>query len=131
MPTLYIRRRTQKLTTWLSMLLVLCLLGQALIPTFAYVRSAEDSRLWDQICSVYSNRTAEKSAPPVSGAGHHVDCPLCLHVFNDIILSNPVVTAPLHWLLVKQLRFSSLYHFHITQPKVAFQARDPPLFNYM
>ena len=111
---------------WLAMLLLLVLLGQVLLPTVASLRATSSPALWDEICSVYSERqTGAGDNHPVPN-GHHVSCPACLHMVGDLILA---ATQPITNLRLFLLREVGQPDVATTRPlllRLVPQARAPP-----
>ncbi|TDK68672.1 DUF2946 family protein [Sapientia aquatica] len=116
---------------WFAIWVMLCLLGQSLLPSFAFAQADSNPRLWDEICSVYGARstTADKSHDADSklpAPTHHAECPLCLHVFNDVTLSTPTAIPSFHLVLLQQLGYQAPQLASAIQPISSAQARAPP-----
>jgi len=123
---------SQSRSAWIAMCVVLAMLGQSLLPTLAYVRSNSNPGLWDEICSVYGVRVVEKTvgAPDSDQVpGHHADCPLCLHVFNDIVLDTPTASISLQLLFLNEIRYVFALHHFTDQRSIIPEARGPPAAN--
>jgi len=118
-----------KLTTWLALWLMVTMLGQALLPTVAYMRSDANPGLWDEICSVYGVRKNTVQAPSDQLPSHHADCPLCLQVFHDTILDAPLVAVTFHLLFLNQISLIAPASHPVNQRTIIPEARGPPDFN--
>lgn len=83
-------------TSWLALWALVAVLGQAVLPTLAFLRAGTEPTLWTEICSVYGSKAVTPSTDPGQNPAtqHHADCPLCLQVFHDFILDTPEAAAP-------------------------------------
>ena len=126
--------KPQQRSAWLAMWVVICFLGQALLPTFAYTQSDSNPRLWDEICSVYGSKSINAEKQSITGSSKnsaptsHVDCPLCLHVFNDIVIEHIALTPQFYLLLISQLSFTVATFTHPIWRTSTPEARGPPVF---
>jgi len=117
---------------WLALWVLLAMLGQSVLPTLAYLRSDTAPELWNEICSVYGARkfaasttdTAKDHAP-----AKHADCPLCLHLFSDVILAKQSFSAAFHLLLLNEISIILSPRHFISQRSFAPEARGPPKIN--
>jgi hypothetical protein len=121
-------------SSWLAMWVLVCLLCQTLLPSFAYAQSDSNPRLWDEICSIYGSRStlsdqSTDASSKNSAPSHHADCPLCLHIFNDVTLSNPTAAPNFLVLLLKQLSYKAQALTYLIQPTSITEARGPPFLS--
>jgi hypothetical protein len=115
-----------RFTSWMVRWALLCIIGQALLPTVAYLRSNADAGLWTEICSVYGPKqvvVADGDRQPTTVP--HVDCPLCLHVFNDFILSTATF-PPVFQSLRIEPAIAMLLARREVRPVSLPEARAPP-----
>ena len=119
-------QRYRNFKLWLSMALMLCLLGQAILPSMASMDKRASRPLWDQICRVYGSSPAAGSADP--SVPLHAHCTLCLHLHADLILTQALPALQMHWLLQQCLRFTLPDSVPVWQDTGAVRVRGPPLF---
>jgi hypothetical protein len=127
-----LNRNADRLSIWIALALLVAMLGQSVLPTWASMRSDTNPGLWNEICSVYGNRqirSAEADSSKQQTPAHHVDCPLCLHIFGDIDLATHQASATRHLLFL-----NAVVAVICTEPNyfsAAFrpEARGPPQFN--
>ncbi|MET3107381.1 hypothetical protein AAKU67_001550 [Oxalobacteraceae bacterium GrIS 2.11] len=127
MRAIQIQSSTIKLRTWISLWALVGLLGQAMLPTLAYLRSDSTPGLWAEICSVYGvrqNTTSDDKVPM-----QHADCPLCLHIFSDVILAAADFSQPLQLLFFKEISSAAIQQQFFGRRTVTAEARAPPEFH--
>jgi hypothetical protein len=123
---------SNRLPAWIALWVLLAILGQSVLPTLAYLRSDVAPSLWNEICGVYGPRqaTADPSDTPKDKApAHHADCPLCLHMFSDIILAGPNASAAFHLLFLTEFGIIADPQQFISRLSLVAEARGPPNLN--
>lgn len=119
--------------------LVLAMLGQSLLPSFAYARAAYNPEFWNEICSVAgvrrkgaetrSEASTDTNAKSTNVPMQHADCPLCLHLGGDIILDTPALSASMHLLFLNAIIEPQSSYFLFLLRSLKPEARGPPAFN--
>ena len=115
--------------SWLSLWVLVALLGQALLPTLAFERSGSAPELWNEICSVVGVRQSPIPVQNTPASKHHADCPLCLQPVHGVIADSGAASPLALFYLFNQIS-SAVLGQPITKIRTALpEARAPPEFN--
>ena len=124
------QRRNNTLIHWFALWMMVCMLGQSLLPTLVYARSASRPGLWNEICSVYGARSISTKIstelPDTPPTNSHAECPLCLQILHDVIPDQPAPRAQIQIILFRILHADSIPALLATADVFVAQARGPP-----
>jgi hypothetical protein len=119
----------RRINSWFALMLVLSMLGQSLLPTFAFLRLDTNPGLWNEICSSYGARKLIDEQGKQQAPAHHVDCPLCLHIVGDVVLSTASASTALHLIFLSEITLFLNPQQFFSRHIFTSQARGPPAFN--